>query len=257
MDQKIENILNPIFKKICEYYSFKKSGFEVPRDFILTELRNDLNEISHKCAAYPILQQQYSQIEKPLIFFIDYSIKEGGFSFSDNYQEIARTFNEFSGDEKFFDLLSDSLKRSDDEAVQKLFYIMLGLGFDGSYKRNKADVLDIMKKCSEKMHLGPDFHKEKISPDIIVERDIVSGKSDKKDLFRQSKFWLLFFCAFAFLSFVINWITFASSISSYVDAVDQSADAAMSKSSIKNTGLYEELNDSEPQNNSQNDSQNK
>ena len=129
---------------------------------------------------------------------------------------------------------------------------MLGLGFDGSYKRNKADVLDIMKKCSEKMHLGPDFHKEKISPDIIVERDIVSGKSDKKDLFRQSKFWLLFFCAFAFLSFVINWITFASSISSYVDAVDQSADAAMSKSSIKNTGLFEELNDSEPQNNSQN-----
>lgn len=242
MDQKIENILNPIFKKICEYYSFKKSGFEVPKEFILSELRNELTNISHKCSSYPILQQQYSQIEKPLIFFIDYSIKEGGFSYSDNYQEIARTFNEFSGDEKFFDLLSECLKRSDDEAVAKLFYIMMGLGFDGSYKRNRADVLDIMKKCAEKVHLGPDFHKDKISPDIIIEQDFETVNHDKKELFRQSKFWLLFFGVLAFLSFVINWITFASSISSYVDAVDSSTSAAMSKSTIKNTGLYEELN---------------
>lgn len=250
MDQHIENILNPIFKKICEYYSFKKSGFEVPKEFILSELRNELTNISHKCSSYPILQQQYSQIEKPLIFFIDYSIKEGGFSYSANYQEIARTFNEFSGDEKFFDLLEVCLKRSDDEAVAKLFFIMMGLGFDGSYKRNKADVLDIMKKCSEKLNLGPDFHKEKISPDIIVEKEIKTVKSDKRDFFRQSKFWLLFFCVFAFLSFVINWITFASSISSYVDAVEMSAEAAMSKSSIKNTGLYQEITDKSSHKNS-------
>ncbi|WP_295350213.1 DotU family type IV/VI secretion system protein [uncultured Succinivibrio sp.] len=244
MDQKIEYILNPIFKKICEYYSFKKSGYEVPKEFILSELKNELTNISHKCASYPILQQQYSQIEKPLIFFIDYSIKEGGFSYSDNYQEIARTFNEFSGDEKFFDLLSDCLRRSDDEAVAKLFYIMMGLGFDGSYKRNRADVLDIMKKCAEQVNLGPDFHKEKISPDIIIEEDFEAVNPDKKDLFRQSKFWILLFGGLAFLSFVINWISFASSISSYVDAVDRTTSAAMSKSSIKNTGLYEELNDS-------------
>ncbi len=240
MDQKIENILNPIFKKICEYYSFKKSGYEVPREFILSELKNELTNISQKCASFPILQQQYSQIEKPLIFFIDYSIKEGGFSYSDNYQEIARTFNEFSGDEKFFDLLSDSLKRSDDESVTRLFYIMLGLGFDGSYKRNRADVLEIMKNCSEKINLGPDFSREKISPDVVTERDLESGTSKKKDVFRSSKFWLLFFGGFAILSFVINWITFASSISSYKDAVGQSTSAAMSKSSIKNTELYQE-----------------
>ncbi len=241
MDQKIENILNPVFKKICEYYSFKKSGYEVPKEVILSEIRNDLTEISHKCASHPILQQQYSQIEKPLIFFIDYSIKEGGFSFSENYQEIARTFNEFSGDEKFFELLNDSLMRSDDESVSRLFYIMLGLGFDGSYKRNKADILDIMKKCSEKINIGPDFNMEKICPDIILEKDFDTDKSKKKDLLRTSKFWLLFFCAFAFISFVINWITFASSISSYVHAVDNTAAAAMSKSSVKNTDLYNEL----------------
>jgi cytoskeletal protein RodZ len=118
---------------------------------------------------------------------------------------------------------------------------MLGLGFDGSYKRNKADILDIMKKCSEKINIGPDFNMEKICPDIILEKDFDTDKSKKKDLLRTSKFWLLFFCAFAFISFVINWITFASSISSYVDAVDNTAAAAMSKSSVKNTDLYNEL----------------
>ena len=121
---------------------------------------------------------------------------------------------------------------------------MMGLGFDGSYKRNRADVLDIMKKCAEQVNLGPDFHKEKISPDIIVEQDFEAVNPDKKDLFRQSKFWILLFGGLAFLSFVINWISFASSISSYVDAVDRTTSAAMSKSSIKNTRLYQELNDS-------------
>lgn len=254
MDQKIENILNPIFKKICEYYSFKKSGYEVPKEVILSEIRNELTSISHKCASHPILLQQYSQIEKPLIFFIDYSIKEGGFSYSDNYQEIARTFNEFSGDEKFFELLNDCLRKSDDESLSRLFYIMLGLGFDGTYKRNKADILDIMKNCSEKINLGPDFHREKISPDIIIDNDYEKFTPNKRYLFKTSKFWLMAFGALAFLSFVINWIAFSSSISPYVEAVDNSANAAMAKSSIKNTRLYEELKAKESQKNSQEDS---
>ena len=139
--------------------------------------------------------------------------------------------------------------RSDDEAVSRLFYIMLGLGFDGSYKRNRADILDIMKRCSEKISTGHDFNMAKICPDIIMEKNFDTDKSKKTDLFRTSKFWLLFFCAFAFISFVINWITFASSISSYVDAVDSSAAAAMSKSSVKNTDLYNELVEEKTNNN--------
>jgi cytoskeletal protein RodZ len=98
-----------------------------------------------------------------------------------------------------------------------------------------------MKRCSEKINTGSDFNMEKICPDIILEKDFDTDKFKKKDLFRTSKFWLLFFCAFAFISFVINWITFATSISSYVDAVNNSATAAMSKSSVKNTDLYNEL----------------
>ncbi len=226
MEQDIETILNPIFKKICEYYSFKEKGVEVPKEFMMSEIRTDLTAISQKCATYPILQQQYALIEKPLIFFIDYSIKEGGFSFSSGYSEMARTFNEFSGDEKFFDLLNETLLRKDDEKLSRLFFTMLGLGFDGSYKRDRSELLEIMKKCAESFHMGPDFSREKISPEIIVETNYEVNRKESRFSYKNPKFWVVVLTVFAVFSFVCNWISLMVNTSDYVDSVEGAVKAA-------------------------------
>ncbi len=226
MEQDIETILNPIFKKICEYYSFKEKGVEVPKEFMMSEIKTDLTAIGQKCAAFPILQQQYSLIEKPLIFFIDYSIKEGGFSFSQSYREMARTFNEFSGDEKFFDLLNETLLRKDDEKLTRLFFTMLGLGFDGTYKRDRSELLEIMKKCAENFHLGPDFSKEKISPEIITEMNYETDTKDSRFSYKNPKFWVVVLTVFAVISFACNWISLLVYSSDYVDSVDGAVKAA-------------------------------
>ncbi len=226
MEQDIEKILNPIFRKICEYYSFKEKGIEVPQEFMMSEIKTELTAISQKCASYPILQQQHSIILKPLIFFIDYSIKEGGFSFSQNYGEIARTFNEFSGDEKFFDLLKETLSRKDDEKLSRLFFTMLGLGFDGTYKRERSEILEIMKDCSETFHMGPDFSREKISPDIVQEIDYIADPKSLHFDLKSPKFWVAVMVAFTFISFAINWISLDVHISDYVDTVENTVKAA-------------------------------
>jgi hypothetical protein len=227
MEQDIEKILNPIFKKICEYYSFKEKGVEVPQEFMMSEIKTELTAISQKCATYPILQQQHALILKPLIFFIDYSIKEGGFSFSKSYGEIARTFNEFSGDEKFFDLLKETMVRNDDEKLTRLFFTMLGLGFDGTYKRERSEILEIMKNCSESFHLGPDFSKEKISPDIVTEIDYDSESKYPRFSYKSRKFWTAVIVGFTFISFVANWISLDVHVSDYLNAVENTVKAAV------------------------------
>lgn len=100
----IETLIAPLLRKICGYCVYRNNGYEVPQDVVLSEIRSELNAISQRSSLNPVLQQQYAAIEKPLIFFIDYTIKEGGFSYSASYKELARNFNELSGDDKFFDL---------------------------------------------------------------------------------------------------------------------------------------------------------
>ncbi len=164
----IETLLVPILVKICEYCHFRECGFEVSQDVMLGELRSDLADLQSRCAREPLLNQQYQSVYKPLIFFIDYTIKEGNFSYSASYQELARTFNEFSGDDKFFDLLGDNLHRDDDKELTRLFYIFMGLGFDGYYKRQRGETIKVMKNCLERLPPPPDFNHEQLTPEAVA-----------------------------------------------------------------------------------------
>ena len=151
MKMNLETLIAPVLQKVCEYCVFRDSGYETPQEVMLSEIRSELSAISQRCVSQPVLLQQYRKIEKPLIFFIDYTIKEGGFSFSRNYQELARSFNELSGDDKFFDLLENAIKLNDDREVIRMFYLMMGLGFDGYYKRRPSDIIPVMEEAAAHM----------------------------------------------------------------------------------------------------------
>ncbi len=71
----------------------------------------------------------------PLLFFIDYMIKESTLPFADTWEEIAREYGEHAGDEKFYDLLDETLEENTPAANERLsvFYTCLGLGFTGFY----------------------------------------------------------------------------------------------------------------------------
>ena len=74
------------------------------------------------------LAAQYDKIELPLIFFADFMVKEGGYNISKKWKELAFDRNELGGDEKFFDLLEETLKDPSPAATDRLavFYTCLG-----------------------------------------------------------------------------------------------------------------------------------
>ena len=73
----------------------------------------------NKAEAEPGLKAQWQKIELPLIFFVDSMISESGLSLaaSWNRNRLAYEGKEFAGDEKFFDLLDETLNDPSEEAT--------------------------------------------------------------------------------------------------------------------------------------------
>jgi type VI protein secretion system component VasF len=136
-------------------------------------------------------------------------VKEGRFSFRDEWRELSRNYNELSGDEKFFDLLSETLEQPDFENSFTLFYIMLGLGFDGAYRYKQKYIEQCMKLCMEKAIVDYDIFSEPIMPPV-----------QKKPFFlRQRKLTvrvaLIASAVFMVICFIINLLVFANTSESY------------------------------------------
>jgi type VI protein secretion system component VasF len=111
------------------------------------------------------LEWEFSRIERPLVFFIDYIVKEGPFQFKDEWRELGRNYNELSGDEKFFDVFAESINDPECANPVMLFYLMLGLGFDGIYRSDPMYIKNCMKQINDRYPINFDIH----SDPIVVE----------------------------------------------------------------------------------------
>ena len=81
------------------------------------------------------LNTQAREVELPLLFFVDSMISDSALPFAAqwNQNRLAYERNELAGDEKFFDLLEETMKDSSENASERLavFYNCIGLGFSG------------------------------------------------------------------------------------------------------------------------------
>ena len=238
----IETLIRPLLTKVCEYCSFKRCGYEIPQDLMLRELHTELSAIEQRCTALPILQQQYAAVEKALIFFIDYTIKEGNFSYSPSYRELARDFNEFSGDDKFFDLLDDAFKNSNDPAVLRVFYLMMGLGFDGFHKRNRPEIVEVMRTCRGHLPELPDLRRECVTPVKLAAPDEL--KAPRRPFWQRQRWWLMVLMVVAGLSVCANWYALNRSTAEFENAVEVAVRAA-APYSVKQQSGDEDADDAE------------
>lgn len=221
----LEMLLSPILSKICQYHAFKQAGCEPPYEKLMQELDTELNELSLKCSSSPVLKERYRKIEKPLIFFIDYTIKEGNFSFSHQYQELARNYNELSGDDKFFDLLEEAQRQGDDQEVLRVFYLMLGLGFDGAYKRERSEVIGIMASLKEKIRMHSDVLSQKLCPCLTLHQDSKAVRAGLLNWMTLKKV-LIALCIITVICMVINAVSLSNAVGPFVQAVDKAASLA-------------------------------
>lgn len=158
---ELVELVRPLVGHVLESCKFARAGAPITAETLKAEIRRMLDQIRSDCENKPALRRDFERVERPLVFFIDYTIKEGGLPFSAEWTELAREYDELSGDEKFFDMLAETLE--DPEARDRLlvFYLLLGYGFDGCH-RGEGDFLERrMRLCATRFaELRPMASKE-------------------------------------------------------------------------------------------------
>lgn len=131
------DLCEPLFQEIARLNRGGRKGGQLEFLTVRAEVKALLDDVQSRGASDPRLKSQAKAVELPLIFFVDSMIAESALPFAAewNKKRLAYDRNELAGDEKFFDLLEETLRDTSDEASERIavFYTCLGLGFTGWY----------------------------------------------------------------------------------------------------------------------------
>jgi len=115
-------------------------------------------------------------MELPLLFFVDSMIADSSLAFAQqwNQNRLAYDRNELAGDEKFFDLLEETLNDSSEDASERLavYYTCIGLGFAGIYFKQPEYLRKTMLTIAPRIrHLVEMDQTAKICPEAYTSVD--------------------------------------------------------------------------------------
>ena len=178
-------LCEPFFQYVCRLSRLARSGCTLEMDQVRNEIKRILEVMRAESLNNAALTNQYEKIELPLLFFVDFVIKESKLTFAYDWYELGRERNELAGDEKFFDLLDENLVDSSDAATERLviFYTCIGLGFTGVYTGQPETIQRLMSKISARISGMMDAdEKSYICPEAyenVDDRDFVEPPSTK------------------------------------------------------------------------------
>ncbi len=141
-----------------------------------SEIKALIEDMMSKAATDLRLSQQTRKIELPLIFFVDSMISESTLPFASDWNQnrLAYDRQELAGDEKFFDLLDETLKESGEDAAERLavFYTCIGLGFTGIYFKQPEFLRKMMLSIAPRIrHLIEADQNARICPETYEGAD--------------------------------------------------------------------------------------
>jgi type VI secretion system protein ImpK len=181
-------LCEPIFTKICVLNRLGRShaGF-LDYDQLRSDIEQLFARVRSSAEVDPALKVQWQKLELPMIFFVDSMISESGLAAAStwNRSRLAYERKELAGDEKFFDLLDETLNDPSDEASQRLivFYTCLGLGFTGWYAGQPEYIRGKMLDLSQRLKTAMDTDKTvKICPETYLNvdtRDLVQPPTSR------------------------------------------------------------------------------
>lgn len=178
-------LCEPFFQYVCRLSRLARSGCTLEMDQVRNEIKRIFEVMRAESLNNAALITQYEKIELPLIFFVDFVIKESKLTFAYDWYELGRERNELAGDEKFFDLLDENLVDTSDAATERLviFYTCIGLGFTGVYTGQPESIQRLMSKISARISGMMDAdEKSYICPEAyenVDDRDFVEPPSTK------------------------------------------------------------------------------
>ncbi len=128
---------DPLFQAVCRLNRIGRIQRGSTIDYAQTRADLEENfEVLARIARGDIsLGEQYRQVELALVCFADSMLAESALPFASkwNNNRLAAARNERAGDERFFQLLDETLADKKETADERLaiFYICIGLGFTG------------------------------------------------------------------------------------------------------------------------------
>lgn len=127
-------LCEPLFLYVCRLSRSARKNVPLDAGRVRSEIERLFEDMRSAARAEPGLEPLLRQVELPLIFFVDFMIKESDLAFAGTWEEMAKERGELAGDEKFFDLLEQALEdRSTSSQVLAVYYTCIGLGFSGWY----------------------------------------------------------------------------------------------------------------------------
>jgi type VI protein secretion system component VasF len=201
----LEDLCRPVFTCFCNYWQLNQAGSPPSMKKFREDIEASLLDAKLQAAADPGLNRDYERIERPLVFFIDFMVKEGSFPFNRDWRELGRNYNELSGDEKFFNILSEALRDNKAHNTIPLFYTMLGLGFEGAYIQDRPFIEKTMKECAARFPGEFDIREEPVVRLAVEERN---AGSKKRQILRPLRMALLFSILLVLVSLIGNFTVF-------------------------------------------------
>lgn len=172
-------LCEPLFQYVCRLNRLARKGATIESEEVRSQVRQILGTMKTKAAAIPGMGTQFDKVELPLIFFVDFMIRDSSLPFARRWQDLAAERNELAGDEKFFDLLEETLSERSEAATDRLavFYTCLGLGFTGWFQGQPEFLRKKMKEIAGRLRsrgdqeaagrLCPDAYENVNTSDLI------------------------------------------------------------------------------------------
>ncbi|MBV9489693.1 MAG: DotU family type IV/VI secretion system protein [Verrucomicrobia bacterium] len=178
-------LCEPLFNKICLLNRMgRKGAASVGYEGLRAEIDALLKDLQTRAEAEPALRAQWAKLEAPLIFFVDSMISESALPVAAtwNQHRLGYDRKELAGDEKFFDLLDETLADSSADATERLkvFYSCLGLGFCGWYAGQPEYLRGKMTDIASRFPAGEmPSPQDRISPEAyqyVDTRDLIQPR---------------------------------------------------------------------------------
>lgn len=181
---KLLDLCEPLFQYICRLNRSARKGGNYELSQVQSEIKGFLAQARSK-AVGANLADPFDKIELPLMFFCDFMIKESSLPWAREWHELAFERHEMAGDEKFFDLLEETLKDKSPSANERLsvFYVCMGLGFTGWYTGQPEYLRRKMKEIAARLQAAGQFSEsQKICADAyekVDTRDLIEPPGTK------------------------------------------------------------------------------
>ena len=118
-ETRLVELCSPVFRQIVAGGRDGSSGKLIDPITARLALAALLDRMRLDSRQQPQLGQQFLQVELPLLFFIDFMMHDV-VETTGAWQEMAFERNELAGDEKFFDLLEQTLGNPSDTATERV-----------------------------------------------------------------------------------------------------------------------------------------